>query len=179
MQSIDESKDVSVRESLAALMKHSVRYQKTVYNDTTQDERTRKGRDLLRNKLTAGVFGDVKDDSPHSASSEGSSGDEDEFEIRPQINDICVLLDPASTADNIHFFIAKVARYTPGGKEAFLIYLEPVENSENLCKVKPSKVWREARISLVYPIDIVYNRSESAYELRTSAPDIYKSVKGT
>ena len=179
MQSIDESKDVSVRESLATLMKHSVRYQKTVYNDTTQDERTRKGRDLLRNKLMAGVFGDVNEESSHSASSEGSSGDEDEFEIRPQINDICALLDPASTADNIHFFIAKVARYTPGGKEAFLIYLEPVENSENLYKVKPGKVGREARNSLVYPLDIVYNRSESAYEVRTSVEDIYKSVKGT
>ena len=68
-QSIDESKDVSVWESLPAMMKHSVRYQKTVYNDTTQDERTRKGRDLLRNKLTAGVFGDANEESSHSASS--------------------------------------------------------------------------------------------------------------
>lgn len=50
-QSLEESKDVQIRESLATLMKHSTRYQQQVYDDTTQQQKTKKARDVLRNKL--------------------------------------------------------------------------------------------------------------------------------
>ena len=174
-QSLSESNDIGTRESLAALMKHSIRYQTQVYDDTTQDEKTKKGRDLLRKTVTAGLAEDsetvMEDDSAEESLSEG-----DVFEIRPKVNDICALLDPCSTAKNIDFFLAKVARFTPDESEAYLIHLDFVENSNNLYKVKPGKVWKESTSALVYPIDIVYNHSENAYQLRTSAEDIYQAV---
>jgi hypothetical protein len=113
---------------------------------------------------------------PFKNSSSLCVSDGDEFELRPAIGDICALLDGASTADDVAFFIAKVARFTSDGCEA---HLAKVEGSDALYRLAPGKVWKERIESLVYPIDIAYNYSEHAYELRTGAEDIYNAVKGT
>jgi hypothetical protein len=49
--SFDESKDESLRESLATLMKHSVRYQKTIYDDRSQFTTTELGRKFMHEKI--------------------------------------------------------------------------------------------------------------------------------
>lgn len=176
-KSIDESNDVNVRESLASLMKHSVRYQESVYNDMTHDEKTKKGRNLLRKKLALNVFGEEDEILELSDDNNSDASDSEEFGLKPNVGDICALLDPISTPTNIHFFLCKVARYTDDREEAHLMHLEPVEDSENLYKLKPGRVWTESTRTLIFPIDIVYNSSENAYELRTSREDIYKCVK--
>ena len=178
-QSLEESKDIQIRESLATLMKHSPRYQQQVYDDTTQQQKTKKARDVLRNKLAPDIFGEadiVVSEDRESALAPPSDGEE--FELRPAVGDICALLDSASTADDVAFFIAKVARFSGDGCEAHLVHLAEVDGSDALYRLAPGKVWKERIESLVYPIDIAYNYSEQAYELRTSAKDIYKSVKG-
>ena len=45
--SLDESNDQRLRESLATLMKHTVKYQKTVYDDRSHEERTGLGRRFM------------------------------------------------------------------------------------------------------------------------------------
>jgi hypothetical protein len=50
---------MQLRESLATLMKHSTRYQQQDYNDTTQQQKTKKARDVLCNKLASDIFGEA------------------------------------------------------------------------------------------------------------------------
>ena len=176
--SIDESKDVNLRKSLAALMKHSVRYQETVYCDQTHDEKTKAGRSLMRDSLAADVFGERDDIADMSAESSDGNSSDDELELVPQAGDIVALLDPAATKTDISFFIAKVARYTKDRREAHLIHLGQVEGSDNLYVLKPGRVWTESLKALIFPIDIVYDSSKKAYELRTTPDCLYKYVHG-
>ena len=68
--SLEESKDTSIRKSLALLMKHSVRYQESVYNDQSNDEKVKPARLVIRKKSAQDVFRDVSDvDSKNSNSS--------------------------------------------------------------------------------------------------------------
>mgnify|MGYP002803628200 FL=1 len=98
--------------------------------------------------------------------------------LRPHVGDICALLDPAATADNVCFFLAKVARFTSDEREAHLVHLAPLQESKTLFRLVPGKVWKESVDSLLYPIDVLYNESEQAYELRTRPEDIYSMVQG-
>jgi len=170
---LDESKDVNVRESLATLMKHSVRYQQDTYNDATSQRKTQTGRELLRTKLAPEIFGKV---DVIDLENEPKLGDSNVV-LRPHVGDICALLDPAATADNICFFLAKVARFTSDQREAHLMHLAPLQGSETLFRLVPGKVWKEGVDSLLYPIDVLYNESEQAYELRTRPVDIYRMVQ--
>ena len=56
------------------------------------------------------------------------------------------------------------------------MHLAKVDGSDALYRLAPGKVRKERIESLVYPIDIAYNHSEHAYELRTSAKDIFQSL---
>lgn len=175
---IDESKDIDMRKSLATLMKHSVRYQETVYNDQTHEDKTKASRSLLRNKIAASVFGERDEVVPlHDVEKEDeNSGIEGELMAQP--GDIVALLDGTSTKDNIAFFLAKVARFTSDRSEAHLVHLELLDGSENLYRVRPGKIWTEPVNALVFPVDVVYNSTEKAYELRTSAEEIFRCVHG-
>ena len=183
-QSLEESKDIKVKESLATLMKHSLRYQDHTYNDATQHEKTAKGRKLLRTTLAPNIFGeeDTVVSSHDTSVPDIMDLDESELVLRPAVGDICALLDPASTASDIHIFIAKVARYTSDQSEVHLMRLRSVEDSDTLYRLAPGKVWKESLASLInyiqLTIDSVYNPSEKAYELRTSDEEIYKLVHG-
>ena len=98
--------------------------------------------------------------------------------VVPQTGDIVALLDPAASKTDISFFIAKVARYTKDRREAHLIHLGQVEGSDNLYVLKPGRVWTESLKALIFPIDIVYDSSKKAYELRTTPDCLYKYVHG-
>ena len=176
-KTLEDSEDLKIRESLARLMKHSLRYQQDTYDDTTAQQKTQPARELLRRKMAADIFGQA--DVVITDENEGAPplGDE-EMVLRPHVGDICALLDPAATADNICFFLAKVARYTSDQLEAHLIHLAPLDESETLFRLVPGKVWRERSAALLYPIDVLYNASQQAYELRTRPLDIYNMVNG-
>lgn len=175
--SLDESKDESLRESLATLMKHSVRYQKTIYDDRSHEERTKLGRKFMHEKISNGVFSE-EEGCILSEAKVADSDDETSLEIPIRINDICCLLDPISTAQDIRIFVAKVARFSADRTDVYLMHLEKRRDSNNLYAFRPGDVWKESCKSLVYPVDIVYNSSENAYELRTTKQAIYKSVRG-
>jgi len=88
------------------------------------------------------------------------------------------LLDPISDKDNIEFFLAKVARYSRDQSEVHLIHLERLENEENLFRLKPGRAWTESTKSLIFPLDCVWNPTVKAYELKTSAKEIFEVVHG-
>lgn len=177
--SIDESKDSNVRKSLAVLMRHSIRYQELVYNDQTFDEKTKAGRNLLRDKIAANVFGAREEfTGENDESANGCSDDDDFVELKPDSGDIVALLDGASTEDNVTFFLAKVARLNEDRSEAHLLHLDKIDGADNLYRLRPGKVWTESVGALIFPVDVVYDSSEKGYELRTSAEDIYKCVHG-
>ena len=93
--SLDDAKDISIRKSLALLMKHSVRDQESVYNDQSNDEKVRPARSMIRNKIAQDVFGNVSDvEGENSNTSVGeNSDDSDDFELKPRLGDIVALLD--------------------------------------------------------------------------------------
>ena len=169
--SLDDSKDKSLRESLAVLMKHSVRYQRGIYDDRCHEERTELGRKFMREKISDGIFQEPDEhENP-------SDDDDDNLTVPVRVNDICCLLDAASTRDNINIFVAKVVRLTADKSEAYLAHLEEVPDSNNLYVLTAGKVWKESCDSLIYPVDIVYNATESAYELRTPKQAIFDIVR--
>lgn len=178
--SLDEASDSEMRKSLALLMKTSVRYQESVYTDLSHFEQTRKGRDLMRTKIASDVFGREAEDSEIVLSSDESdiSDSADEIDLKPVVGDVVALVDPIATEENVEFFLAKIARFTNDRKEAHLIHLERAEDSDNLYRLKPGKAWTESSRALIFPIDIVYNPSSKAYELRTSPQDIFNCVRG-
>ena len=51
-----------------------------------------------------------------------------------------------------------------------MIHLELVEGSDNLYVLKPGRVWTESLKAVIFQIDIVYDSSKKAYELRMT-PD--------
>ena len=118
--SLDDGKDSSIRKSL---VKHSVRYQESVYNEQSNDERP----DclMIRNKIAQNVFGNVSDVEGEN------SNDSDDFELKPRPGDIVTLLDPVSSEENVEFFLAKIARYSESRNEIHLIHLERLKDNES------------------------------------------------
>ena len=129
---LNESKDGSIRQSLALLMKHSVRYQETVYNDQTNAEKVKPAREFIRKKIAASIFGHDSDSEQGGEQDSSEENSDGEFDLKPCQGDIVALLDPISDKDNIEFFLAKVARYSHDQSEVHLIHLERLENEENM-----------------------------------------------
>ena len=176
--SLEESKDISIRKSLALLMKHSVRYQEQVYNDQSTNEIVKPAREILRTKIASNVFDNDFDNKESSSSEEDDESSGEEFVLKPKQGDIVALLDPISTINNVEFFLAKVARYSFDKSEVHLIHLQRLESEENMFRLKPGRVWTESTKSLIFPVDVVWNHNIKAYELRTLAEEIYESVHG-
>ena len=153
-------------------MKHSVKYQQHTYDDTTSQTKTEPVRQLFRTKLAPDIFGESDVVVVHDNDESG------QLVLRPNVGDICALLDPVSTADYIRFHLAKVARFNSDQSEAHLIHLRATDETESMFRLAPGKVWTENCDALLYPIDVVYNSSQQAYELRTRPVDIYNMVHG-
>ena len=106
------------------------------------------------------------------------SDDNTSVEIPIHVKNICCLLDLILTPQDIRIFVAKVARFLADRTEVYLMHLEKQPDSNNMYTFRPGDIWKESCKSLVYPVDIVYNSSENAYELRTTKQAIYRSVRG-
>lgn len=179
--SLPESQNQKLRESLAALLKHSVRHQQDTYNDQRRHERVQMSRSFMRKQLVEKDLFEIEgnemcvvQDSKNSLASQESNSED----LLPQIGELVALLDPASTGpDNAFIFIAKVLRYTPDKDRVYLQELEKLNDSCDLYRAKCSSTWWENVQTLCYPIDIVYISCEKAYQLRTTAKQIYHDIK--
>ena len=178
--SIPDSENLKLRESLACLLKHSVRHQQQTYNDLRRQDRVEIGRKFMRKSILSYDHDDEERNemaSVESSSRQLSSGDTDETELLPLVGEFCALLDPASTGEkNALIFVAKVLRYTPDKKRVCLQEMEPVNDSSQLYRAKVSSVWWENVECISYPIDIVFSSSENAYQLRTTPAQIYHDI---
>ena len=169
-----ESQNIKLRESVASLLKHSVRHQQQTYNDQHRHEKTVMGRSFMHKTISDLDPFEGEENEMANARAYARQDEEKDEELLPQIGEICALLDPASTSDDdAYIFVAKVLRYTPDKKRVCLQEMQEVPDSEHLYRVKTSSMWWENVQCLTYAVDVVYNNSEKAYELRTNPAEIY------
>jgi hypothetical protein len=173
--SLPEAESMRLRESLADLMRHSLKHQQRTYNDKSRQERTSISRDLLNRSVES--VANTRD-SPDSAS---INGEKESRERSPRVEeevcvgDIVALLDPVSTCEeNASIFVGKVMRIIED--EALLLEFCCVDGSKNLYRAAAGSSWWERLRSLIHPIDIVYDRKNEVYEMRCSTADIYRAV---
>jgi hypothetical protein len=129
----------------------------------------------MHKKISNGVFSEEEVCILNEAK---VADDDTSVEIPIRVNNVCCLLDLISTPQDIRIFVAKVARFLADRTEVYLMHLEKQPDSNNMYTFRPGDIWKESCKSLVYPVDIVYNSSENAYELRMTKQAIYRSVHG-
>ena len=87
---MEESKDISIRKSLALLMKHSVRYQENVYDQST-DKIVKPAWEILCTKIATNVFANDFDNEESSGSEEDDECSGEAFELKPKQGDTIVM----------------------------------------------------------------------------------------
>ena len=137
-------------------MKHSVRYQENVYDQST-DEIVKPAREILRTTIATNVFGDDLDNK------EGSG---EEFELTPKQGDIVALLDPILKVSNMNSFKQKLLDTVSINPKYIYSFGAFRTRAKYVC-LKPGRVWTESIKSLIFPLDVVCNQNIKAYELRT------------
>ena len=89
--------------------------------------------------------------------------------------DIVALLDSVSTsAESAAILVGRVVKVHEN--EALLMEFRCVDSSKGLYRPVVDSSWWEHFDSLIYPIDIVYDRSNQVYELGTSPAEIFHVV---
>ena len=164
---LPESGDYSLRESFAALMKHSVRSQKRFYDERPLAEKKRRAIDLLSSAAARGIEANEVDIL--------SDEDEDGYiEYLPNPGEFVALVTANSTRPNPEVFVARLLRLSEDHKTAYLADFSEVESGQ--FKLNAGKSYKEAVAALIYPIDVVYVHSNGVYELRTPKIDIHDQV---
>lgn len=164
---LPQSGDLSLRESFATLMKHSVRTQKRCYDE----------RPLAQKKSRAlGLLSSV---ASRSLEEDGIQiiGDEDEegrIEYLPVPGDFVALVASNSTKNTPEVFVAKVLRLSEDHKTAYLAEFSEIEPGK--FKLNAGKSYAESVKALIFPVDVVYLHSNGVYELRTPKIDIHRQV---
>ena len=165
---LPESGDYSLRESFAAVMKHSLRSQKRFYDERPLAEKKRRAIDLLSSAAARGIEANEVD----------VLSDEDEegyIEYLPNPGEFVALVAANSTRPNPEVFVARLLRLSEDHKTAYLADFNEVEPGQ--FKLNAGKSYKEAVAALIYPIDVVYVHSNGVYELRTPKGDIHNQVK--
>ena len=164
---LPQSSDLSLRESFATLMKHSVRTQKRCYDE----------RPLAQKKCRAlGLLSSVASRSLEQDAIQ-VLGDEDEegrIEYLPVPGDFVSLVAANSTKNDPEVFVAKVLRLSEDQRTAYLAEFSEIEQGK--FKLSAGKSYTESVNALIFPIDVVYLHSNGVYELRTPKTDIHRQV---
>ena len=163
---LPQSSDLSLRESFATLMKHSVRTQKRCYDE----------RPLAQKKSRA--LGLLSSAASRSLEEDGIQmiGEEDEgrIEYLPVPGDFVALVASNSTKNTPEVFVAKVLRLSEDHKTAYLAEFSEIEQGK--FKLSVGKSYAESVKALIFPVDVVYLHSNGVYELRTPKIDIHRQV---
>ena len=165
--SLPESGDQSLRESLATVMKHSVRTQQKYYDERPLEQKKEKALDLL-SSMACRTLGE---DSVEVVSDEDEEGN---IEYLPTQGEFVALVAANSTKHVPEVFVAKILRLSQDRKMAYLA--EFSESEPGKFRLNAGKSFREKVRALIYPIDIVYLHSDGLYELRTPKIDIHNQV---
>ena len=93
--------------------------------------------------------------------------------------DVCAVLDSVSTCkENAKFFLGRIVKFSDDQDEVLLLEFRQINDSEPFYKAEVDSSWWEPVDAIVFPLDIVFDASRGAYELRSSASDIYRAVFG-
>ena len=175
-RSSKDSSDVQLAESLARVCKHSLRTQIQVYDRRSQHERTKRALHYLNQSAVSSIMDETEGTSYHAEEEvEDLSGDESD---PPAIGEICALIPADARATSPEIFLAKVLKYNSDGQTVRLAWLQQIEGRPNHYKFQVGhSVWEEKVSSLIYPLDVSYNRDEGNYELRSPKKEIYQQLR--
>ena len=173
-RSSKDSADVHLAESLARACKHSLRTQMHIYDRRTQQERAKRAHHYLNQSAVNSI---MDDPVPPSDSDDEDTNSQAE-RIPPAIGEMCALLPSDVQAKSPEIFLAKVLKYSPDGRTVRLAWFKEVDGHTNHYKFQVGhSVWEENVSSLIYPVDVFYNRLEGVYELRSSKEEIYQQLR--
>ena len=165
--SLPEAESLRLRESLAELMRHSLKHQQQTYCDISCQERALLSRSLVNESVEKTV-------EEGSGVSVNRSSEKCERRSDIAVGDIVALLDSVSTsAGNASIFVGRVVKVR--GDEAQLIEFRCVNSAKKLYRPVVDSSWWESLNALVYPVDIVYDRENELYELPWSPSEVCKS----
>ena len=202
------AESLRLRESLAELMRHSLKHQQRTYCDISRQDRTLLSRDLLNRSVEMAAKASKSASASVTKSNVGrsrkhrkscsddevnpqsvieshkqrklcSGGDDDDVSVDDDddvsVGDIVALLDGASScAEDAAIFVGRVIKVSEF--EAQLMEFRCVDKSKKLYRAVVGRSWWESLDALIHPIDIVYDRKNELYELRSSPADIYRVV---
>ena len=175
-RSSKDSSDVQLAESLARVCKHSLRTQIQVYDQRSQQERTKRALHYLNQSAVNAIVDDAPGTS-YNADDEEEDLSEDES-YPPAPGEICALIPADARATSPEIFLAKVLKYSSDGHTVRLAWLQQVEGKPNHYKFQVGhSAWEEKISSLIYPLDVSYNRDEGSYELRSPKKEIYQQLR--
>ena len=175
-RSSKDSSDVQLAESLARVCKHSLRTQIQVYDQRSQQERTKRALHYLNQSAVNAIVDDAPGTS-YNADDEEEDLSEDES-YPPAPGEICALIPADARATSAEIFLAKVLKYSSDGQTVRLAWLQQVEGKPNHYKFQVGhSAWEEKISSLIYPLDVSYNRDEGSYELRSPKKEIYQQLR--
>ena len=212
--SLPEAESLRLRESLAELMRHSLKHQQRTYCDISRQDRTLLSRDLLNRSVEMAAAAQPIGSDSASASASATSrrkrrtascsddivnprsveetqqkqrklctnvdvdddvDDDDDDDDDVNVGDIVALLDGASScAEDASIFVGRVMKVREF--EAQLMEFRCVDESKRLYRALVGRSWWESLDALIHPIDIIYDRKNELYELRSSPADIYRVV---
>ena len=175
-RSSKESSDVQLAESLARVCKHSLRTQIKVYDQRSQHERTKRALHYLNQSAVNAIVDDTPGTSYNADDEEEDlSGDES---CPPAPGEICALIPADARATTSEIFLAKVLKHNADGQTVRLAWLQQLDGQPNHYKFQVGhSAWEEKISSLIYPLDVSYNRNEGIYELRSSKKKIFQQLQ--
>ena len=190
VMSLPESESLKLQESLASLMRHSLKHQQQTYCDISRQDQTSLSRDLLNKSVEVAANPVVEEkEEEHSNGLIGgggvpSFGDSSTSKSSliswqqhsPAVGDVVALVDGSSTCyDDAAIFLA-VIRFSKDESEALLMEFREIAGEQSLYHAVVDSSWCESTDSLIFPVDVVWDRKRRAYELRSSVADIYGTV---
>ena len=174
-RSSKDSSDIQLAESLARVCKHSLRTQTQIYDRRSQQDRTKRAYHYLNQFAISSILYDIP---VPSWNVDDEDTDSEEERILPAVGEMCALVPSDVKSDSPDIFLAKVLMYSPDGETAPLAWFKQLDGYANHYKFQVGhSVWEEKVTSLIYPLDVSYNREEGIYELRSSKERIYQQLR--
>ena len=96
----------------------------------------------------------------------------------PVVGDVVALGNGSSTCyDDAAIFLAKVIRFSKDESEALLMEFCEIAEQKSLYRAVVDSSLYKSTDSLIFPVDVVWDRKRLVYELRSSVADIYGTIK--
>lgn len=201
--SSDASSNVSLRESMASGMRHSVAQAKATYDRRTAFEKKRKAVDFCGQSTSKFLKGENYRFSASNSSDDDSDSNSDDrvmknsdkqhsdiqkgpankvydanqpFTVPPEMGDFVAVPFKQDGDGQAQFWLGKVLRKIDDNT-MLLAWMQQEEDDESCYKMKIGAAWEENIMSMVFPIDVIPDKAKpSCYKLNTPPEDILKAL---